>query len=137
MAIIIADLLRPKVRMRLIPSQHMYFIVNLKKKRNPSMITSMLDMRERHPTTCANQPSERKLSLDRPSATLFVSTDSWKASNTILIFKKVFTVNSFVSDSGNVQNINQTFYKYFSCIISKKSNCKFISQIFVTFLSLQ
>ena len=79
MAIVIADLLESKLRMRLIPSQHMHFIENLKKKRNPTTITSMLDMSERHPTTCATQPSERKLSLDRPSATLFVSTDSWKA----------------------------------------------------------
>ena len=120
MAILIADFLGPKLRMRLIPSQHMYFIENLKMKRNPTMITSMLDMSERHPTTCANQPSERKLSLDKPSATLFVSTDSLKASNTILIFEKIFNVNSFISDSCNVQNISQTFYKYFPYIISKK-----------------
>ena len=79
-----------------------------------------LDMRERHPTTCANQPSLRKLSLDRPSATLFASTDSLEASNTISICEKIFTVNSFISDSGNVYNINQMFHKYFRYRISKK-----------------
>ena len=48
----------------------------------------MLDMSERHPTTRADQPSERKLSLDRPSVTLIVRTDSLEASNTMIICEK-------------------------------------------------